>query len=170
MNKTLYALSQQCGALLLKRHWKLSTAESCTGGWIAQSITAVAGSSDWFDMGFVTYSNAAKQKLLKVPASYFEPQAPGAVSEETVLAMAMGALQASGAQFAIATSGIAGPGGGSADKPVGTVWIGWVWQVPGAPLGSLARVQRFTGSREEVRRQTVQSALEGLLKVLQDVA
>ncbi|OGT69800.1 MAG: damage-inducible protein CinA [Gammaproteobacteria bacterium RIFCSPLOWO2_02_FULL_57_10] len=170
MNKTLFALSQQCGALLLQHHWKLATAESCTGGWIAQSITAVAGSSDWFEMGLVTYSNEAKQTLLKVPATYFEPQAPGAVSEETVLAMAMGALQASGAQFAIATSGVAGPGGGSADKPVGTVWIGWVWQVPGAPLGSLARVQRFAGDRESVRRQTVQAALEGLLEVLRQAA
>lgn len=168
MNKTLHTLSQQCGALLLQHHWKLSTAESCTGGWISQCITAVAGSSDWFEMGFVTYSNEAKQKLLHVPATYFEPEAPGAVSEETVLAMAMGALQSSGAQFAVATSGIAGPGGGNADKPVGTVWIGWVWQLPGAPLGSLARVQRFAGDREAVRRQTVQIALEGLLQVLQD--
>ena len=170
MNKTLHALSQQCGALLLQHHWKVSTAESCTGGWISHCITAVAGSSDWFEMGFVTYSNAAKQRLLNVPDTYFEPQAPGAVSEETVLAMAAGALHTSGAQFAIATSGIAGPGGGSADKPVGTVWVGWVWQLPGAPLRSLARAHGFAGDREAVRRQTVQTALEGLLEVLQKTA
>ncbi|MDP1932425.1 MAG: CinA family protein [Gammaproteobacteria bacterium] len=168
MNKVLYNLSEQCGALLLQHHWQLTTAESCTGGWIARSITAVAGSSEWFETGLVTYSDAAKQKLLNVPAEYFEPGACGAVSEETVIAMAFGALRVSGAQFAVATSGIAGPGGGNAHKPVGTVWIGWATQLPGTSVRSLARVQRFGGDRESVRRQTVQAALEGLLQQLRE--
>lgn len=167
MNKTLLSLSRQCGELLLQQHCKVTTAESCTGGWIAQCITAVAGSSDWFETGFITYSNQAKQQLLQVPVQCFEgPQAPGAVSEETVLAMARGALQAAGAQYAVATSGVAGPGGGTPGKPVGTVWIAWAWRA-GDTVESLARVQRFTGDRESVRKQSVQAALEGLLALLQ---
>lgn len=168
VNKSILALSRQCGALLLQQGARVSSAESCTGGWVAQAITAVAGSSDWFDVGFVTYSNLAKQQVLQVPAELLEgPQAPGAVSRETVLAMAVGALQRSGARYAIATSGVAGPGGGSPAKPVGTVWIGWAWQVPGAPqVHSTALVQRFAGDREAVRRQSVIAALEGLLTLL----
>lgn len=167
MNKTLLSLSRQCGELLLQHHCKVTTAESCTGGWIAQCITAVAGSSGWFETGFVTYSNQAKQRLLQVPVQCFEgPQAPGAVSEEAVLAMARGALQAAGAQYAVATSGVAGPDGGTASKPIGTVWIGWAWRT-GDVVESLARVQRFTGDRESVRKQSVQAALEGLLALLQ---
>ncbi|MES3006267.1 MAG: nicotinamide-nucleotide amidohydrolase family protein [Pseudomonadota bacterium] len=167
MNKTLLSLSRQCGELLLQQRCKVSTAESCTGGWIAQCITAVAGSSDWFETGFVTYSNQAKQQLLGVPVECFEgSNVPGAVSEETVLAMARGALQVAGAQYAVATSGVAGPGGGTPGKPVGTVWIGWAWR-EGDTVKSLARVQRFTGDREAVRKQSVQAALEGLLALLQ---
>ena len=167
MNKTLLSLSRQCGELLLQQHCKVTTAESCTGGWIAQCITAVAGSSDWFETGFVTYSNQAKQQLLGVPVECFEgSKAPGAVSEETVLAMARGALQAAGAHYAVATSGVAGPGGGTPGKPVGTVWIAWAWRT-GDVVESFARVQRFTGDREAVRKQSVQAALEGLLALLQ---
>ena len=167
MNKTLLSLSRQCGELLLQHHCKVTTAESCTGGWIAQCITAVAGSSEWFETGFVTYSNQAKQQLLAVPVSHFEgPRAPGAVSEETVLAMARGALQSTGAQYAVSTSGVAGPDGGTPGKPVGTVWIGWAWR-KGDAVESLATVQRFTGDREAVRKQSVQAALEGLLALLQ---
>lgn len=167
MNKTLLALSRQCGELLLQHHCKVTTAESCTGGWIAQCITAVAGSSEWFETGFVTYSNQAKQQRLNVPVTCFEgPKAPGAVSEETVLAMARGALQAAGAQYAVSTSGVAGPGGGTPGKPVGTVWIGWAWR-SGNAIESFARVQRFTGDRESVRKQSVQATLEGLLALLQ---
>lgn len=168
MNKTLLSLSRQCGELLLEQGCRVTTAESCTGGWVAQAITAVAGSSEWFDCGFVTYSNAAKQQHLQVPAAYFEgPGAPGAVSRETVVAMARGALLAAGAHFAVATSGIAGPGGGDAAKPVGTVWIGWAWRRPGqAEIQTMALVQRFSGDREAVRRQSVQAALEGLLQLL----
>jgi nicotinamide-nucleotide amidase len=172
VNKSILVLSRQCGELLRQQGARVSTAESCTGGWLAQAITAVAGSSDWFDVGFVTYSDLAKQQVLQVPSVLFEgAQAPGAVSRETVLAMAEGALQRSGAQYAIATSGIAGPGGGSAAKPVGTVWIGWAWQRPGAQaVHSTALVQRFTGDRESVRRQSVIAALEGLLTLLRDPA
>ncbi len=166
MNKTLLSLSRQCGELLLQQHCKVTTAESCTGGWIAQCITAVAGSSDWFETGFVTYSNRAKQQLLGVPVECFEgTKAPGAVSEETVLAMARGALQSAGADYAVATSGVAGPGGGTPGKPVGTVWIAWAWRT-GEVVESIARVQRFTGDREAVRKQSVQAALEGLLAQL----
>lgn len=167
MNKTLLSLSRQCGELLLQQQCKVTTAESCTGGWVAQCITAVAGSSDWFETGFITYSNQSKQQLLGVPVACFDgPRAPGAVSEETVLAMARGALQAAEAQYAVATSGVAGPGGGTPGKPVGTVWIAWAWRT-GEVVESIARVQRFTGDREAVRKQSVQAALEGLLARLQ---
>lgn len=140
----------------------MATAESCTGGWIAQSLTALAGSSAWFDTGFVTYSNAAKQRLLNVPAVYFVTGGPGAVSEETVLAMTAGAIANSEASSAVAVSGIAGPDGGSEDKPVGTVWI--AWQVDEQ---ADARCFHFDGDREAVRLATVEEALSGLLERLQ---
>ena len=139
----------------------MATAESCTGGWISQSLTALAGSSNWFDTGFVTYSNDAKQKLLEVPASFFEFDGPGAVSEETVLAMTQGALNNSRANVAVAVSGIAGPDGGTDEKPVGTVWIAWQWEAK-----SLARCFQFSGDREAVRLATVIAALEGTLSLL----
>lgn len=168
MNDTLYNLSQQIGDRLLCKSWQVSTAESCTGGWVARCITDIPGSSQWFESGFVTYSNAAKQRQLQVPLSYFTGQgAPGAVSAETVTAMAKGALAASGAQFAVATSGIAGPGGGSIDKPVGTVWIAWAWNLGVDNADCIAQVQLFKGDREAVRESTVQAALTGLLKLLE---
>jgi nicotinamide-nucleotide amidase len=123
-SETIERLAYELGHCLQRRGWYLATAESCTGGWIAQAMTSIAGSSGWFDRGFVTYSNAAKQELLDVPQETLEQY--GAVSEQTVLAMARGVLVHSHAQVAIATSGIAGPGGGSPDKPVGTVWIAYV--------------------------------------------
>ena len=143
---------------LLKANLIMATAESCTGGGIAQAITAQAGSSGWFDSGFVTYSNQAKQSMLDVPAVFFEPDGPGAVSEETVRAMVTGALRKSGADLAVAVSGVAGPGGGSASKPVGTVWIAW-------QLGADARARHFlfSGDREAVRQATILEALSGLL-------
>lgn len=166
MDNTFLLLSRQIGEALRGQHWHLCTAESCTGGWLARCITDVPGSSEWFGSGYVTYSNDAKQKMLGVPAQYFDgPDAPGAVSAETVTAMAEGALLASGAQFAVATSGIAGPGGGTAAKPVGTVWIAWAWSLDGGKtLESLAQVQRFAGDRHAVRQQTVAAALEGMLQ------
>jgi nicotinamide-nucleotide amidase len=138
----------------------LVTAESCTGGWIAKTVTDIAGSSDWFDCGMVAYSYEAKQAMLGVRPETLEQQ--GAVSRETAIEMVSGALVHSGAGVAVAVTGIAGPGGGSPDKPVGTVWIGWKRR------GGYARAQvfHFEGDREAVRRQTVAAALEGLDELL----
>ncbi|WP_442682075.1 CinA family protein [Stenotrophomonas sp. JC08] len=132
------------------------TAESCTGGWIAKAMTGVAGSSEWFDSGMVAYSYEAKQALLGVSPQTLERE--GAVSRETVIEMVSGALVRSGASVAVAVTGIAGPGGGSADKPVGTVWIGWKRR------GGYTRSElfHFDGDRDAVRRQTVAAALLGL--------
>ncbi len=145
---------------LKQMDWKLATAESCTGGMIAACCTDVAGSSDWFERGFVTYSNAAKTEMLGVDAALINRV--GAVSEEVVRAMVQGALQHSTAQVAVAVTGVAGPGGGSAAKPVGMVWFGWA--IPGAVF---SEVRHFTGDRTQVRAATVQHALQrlaGLLK------
>ncbi len=159
---SLQSLAARVGEHLLARDLRLATAESCTGGWVAQAATAVAGSSAWFDCGFVTYSNAAKQGLLAVPARLLELGGPGAVSEETVLAMTAGAIGNSQAQVAVAVSGIAGPDGGSAEKPVGTVWIGWQW-------GRRRRARKFLfdGDRSAVREAAVRAALEGLREMLE---
>jgi len=154
-------LVQQLADKLLARKLIISTAESCTGGWISQSLTALAGSSAWFDSGFVTYSNESKQCLLDVPESFFAIDGPGAVSEETVLAMTAGAIKNSRANLAVAVSGIAGPAGGSEEKPVGTVWIAWQWEKK-----SLARCFHFNGDRESVRLATVLAALEGSLLLI----
>ena len=151
-----------CAALaetLLARQWMLTTAESCTGGLIAASCTDLAGSSQWFERGFVTYSNAAKTSQLGVNADLIARE--GAVSEAVVRAMATGALSHSLAQVAVAVTGVAGPGGGSAAKPVGTVWLCWAW-----PGGLVSECQHFTGDRATVRASTVQHALERLLKLL----
>lgn len=146
---------------LLAKKLIMATAESCTGGWVAESLTALAGSSNWFDTGFVTYSNNAKQHLLEVPSSYFEYDGPGAVSEEVVLAMASGAIKNSRANVAVAVSGIAGPDGDSAGKPVGTVWIAWQWEGE-----TLSRCFCFNGEREAVRLAAVIAALEGTLTLV----
>ena len=138
----------------------LVTAESCTGGWIAKSLTDIAGSSDWFDCGMVVYRYEAKQGLLGVRPQTLEEH--GAVSRETAIEMVSGALVHSGASVAVAVTGIAGPGGGSPDKPVGTVWIAWKRR------GGYARAQvfHFDGDREAVRRQTVGQALAGIAELL----
>lgn len=156
----LQTLAQRLGEVLAARGWRLTLAESCTGGWIAKAVTDIAGSSGWFERGFVTYSNEAKQELLGVDAELIG--AHGAVSEPVALAMARGALAHSRADVAAAVSGIAGPGGGSADKPVGTVCFGWA--LPGGKLLSERRL--FSGDREEIRRRTVAHALERLLAEL----
>lgn len=157
--QTLNNIAARVGVILLGQGHKLTTAESCTGGWIAQTLTAVPGSSAWFDAGFVTYSNAMKHRILKVPMAYLHgPQAPGAVSEQAALAMACGARQLAEADWSVATTGIAGPGGAVPGKPVGLVWIAWA-----SAQGCCASVFNFTGSRDEVRRQSVMAALEGLL-------
>ena len=144
------------------RDIKLATAESCTGGWIAKALTDLSGSSAWFDGGVVSYSNEAKASLLGVRRDTLERH--GAVSEETALEMVSGVLDRFGAGVAVAVTGIAGPTGGTPDKPVGTVWIGWKRQ--GAE--ARARLFHFDGDREAVRRQTVAAALSGIHEMLTD--
>jgi nicotinamide-nucleotide amidase len=155
----LRVLAESLGERLRGSHDRLVTAESCTGGWIAKTVTDVAGSSDWFDCGMAAYSYEAKQALLGVSPQTLETQ--GAVSRETAIEMVSGALVNSGASVAVAVTGIAGPGGGTADKPVGTVWIAWKRR-GGYPQ---AEVFHFEGDRETVRRQTVAAALEGLARL-----
>ena len=152
----LQALAGTTGARLREARLTLVTAESCTGGWIAKVVTDIAGSSEWFDCGLATYSYEAKQALLGVRPETLEAQ--GAVSRETVLEMVSGALVHSGAGVAVAVTGIAGPGGGTTDKPVGTVWIAWKRR-GGYPR---AEIFHFDGDRDAVRRQTVAAALHGL--------
>ena len=148
-------LAAAVGAAAQERGWHLVTAESCTGGWIAKVITDLPGSSRWFERGLVTYSNEAKETLLKVDPGLIE--AHGAVSLPVAMAMALGALKQSRAQAAVAVTGIAGPGGGSTDKPVGTVCFGWATrQIHWADRA------HFQGDRETVRRQSVARALRGL--------
>ena len=146
--------------LMLKNQWMLATAESCTGGLIAAECTSLAGSSAWFERGFVSYSNAAKTELLGVEAGLIAQH--GAVSEPVVRAMVQGALRHSHATVAVAVTGVAGPSGGSADKPVGTVWFGWA-----TPNGVHTAVQHFSGDRSAVRAATVAHALDRLAVLLQ---
>ena len=152
-------LAQQVAAALQARGLRIVTAESCTGGWVSMALTAVAGSSDWFERGYVTYSNAAKRDDLGVQEETLRRH--GAVSEETAREMATGALKRGGGQVALAITGIAGPTGGSAAKPVGTVCFAWAH---GSRISSETR--RFDGDRESVRRQSVLHCLQGLLQLL----
>jgi len=156
----LKQLATQLGDALLRCGWKVAVAESCTGGWVAKCLTDIAGSSAWFDRGFVTYSNAAKREMLGVSGEILDTA--GAVSERTVLAMAAGVLVHSEADLALAISGIAGPGGAVPGKPVGTVCFAW------AKKGGLQQVdtKHFSGDREAVRRQSVAYGLRGLIDVL----
>lgn len=156
----LTALAVQLGQALGRAGWQLATAESCTGGWVGHVITSVSGSSNWYDRGFVTYSESAKQEMLGVPADLLKEH--GAVSESTARAMAEGALTHSHAHVALAITGIAGPAGGSERKPVGTVWFAWAGN--GRPTHALH--YRFSGDREAVRRQSVAVALRGMLRLL----
>ena len=156
--QALESLASQVGELLLTNGQRLTTAESCTGGWVAQSLTAIPGSSAWFDRGFVTYSNEAKQEMLGVTAETLRIH--GAVSEATAIAMAIGALRHSHADWALAITGIAGPSGGSPEKPVGMVCFGWAG--PDNQLDS--ETSQFSGSRDDIRRQSVNHALQGLLQ------
>jgi nicotinamide-nucleotide amidase len=157
VERDLSDLSAEIGAACLAHHIRLATAESCTGGWAAQVITHTAGSSEWFDRGFVTYSNAAKNEQLGVPPETLTQC--GAVSLETAAAMASGAIKNSNALFSISITGIAGPTGGSLDKPVGTVCFGWCRKDGEA----VTETQHFTGDRETIRRQAVIHSLRGLL-------
>ena len=153
------ALTRQLAERLLAKGQMLVAAESCTGGMIAATCTDLAGSSAWFERGFVTYSNASKTELLGVPAALIAEY--GAVSEPVVRAMAQGALQHSHAQVAVAVTGVAGPGGGSAGKPVGSVWFGWA-----TPAGVVTQLCHFEGDRHQVRQASVQHALQRLAELL----
>ena len=152
----LEALAVKLGQVLVARSWRVAAAESCTGGWIAKSITDVPGSSGWFEGGVVSYSNAAKSLFLSVPAAVLARD--GAVSEAAVRAMAEGVRRRLGVDLAVAVSGIAGPDGGSAEKPVGTVWLAWA-----TPSGTTAERFVFAGDRAAVRAQSVAVALERLV-------
>ncbi len=158
---TLFDLALRLGSALKSRGLLLASAESCTGGWIGQAVTAVSGSSEWYDRGFIAYSNDAKLDLLGVSAETLARA--GAVSEAAAREMARGALARSRAQLAVAVSGVAGPTGGTPAKPVGTVCIAWARQ--GIEPYSVTR--HFHGDREAVRRQTVAAALGGLLDLAQ---
>jgi nicotinamide-nucleotide amidase len=156
MDNELFELAQQLGLLLKSKEKKIATAESCTGGWIAQIITEVPGSSAWFDRGFVTYSNAAKIQMLGVSPETLEQF--GAVSAQTATEMVNGALARSDADCAIAVTGIAGPEGGSAEKPVGTVFIAWGIKNQDVKVV----LKQLIGNRHEIRRQTVKMAITGV--------
>ncbi|MEA3278538.1 MAG: nicotinamide-nucleotide amidase [Pseudomonadota bacterium] len=160
MSESLDRLARELGRHIRAQNLQLAIAESCTGGWVAKVVTDIPGSSDWFDRGFVTYSDDAKREMLDVSPDSIAVH--GAVSAEVVCAMAQGALAHSKAGVAVAVSGIAGPGGGSEEKPVGTVFFAWV-RKGREPLTQ--RVQ-FAGNREEVRHQSVRLALERLLELL----
>ena len=160
-DRDLYQLAEQLGHALRTAGWRVATAESCTAGWIAKVLTDVPGSSAWVECGYVTYSNAAKIRDLAVPAAVIE--AHGAVSEATVREMASGAQRASGADIVVAVSGIAGPDGGSPDKPVGTVWFAVAARSLREPD---CGVQHFPGNRDAVRRQAVAHALRRVMAVL----
>jgi nicotinamide-nucleotide amidase len=159
MNADLLALVNELATRLRGRGWTMASAESCTGGLIAAACTELSGSSDWFERGFVTYSNAAKTDSLGVPAALIAEH--GAVSEPVARAMAVGAVAHSAAHCALSVTGVAGPTGGSADKPVGTVWFGW-----STPAGVATEHRRFGGDRAAIRAQAVRHALAGLLQRL----
>jgi nicotinamide-nucleotide amidase len=154
-DETLAALARRAGEALLARGWQAATAESCTGGWVAKALTDVPGSSQWFGTGFVTYADAAKARELGVAEELLAEH--GAVSEAVACALATGARQRAEVDAAVAVTGIAGPGGGSAEKPVGTVWFAWAY-----PDGLASEQRHFAGGRDAVRRFAVAHALEGL--------
>ena len=155
-------LAQQVGVALRQHSMTLVTAESCTGGGVAQAVTMISGSSAWFDRGFVTYSNASKEEMLGVSPDTLEMH--GAVSEQTVREMAEGALQYSRAQVAVSVSGVAGPTGGSPEKPVGMVWFAW-----GTSESVRAECHHFSGDRDAIRAKSVQIALQGVLNILNTI-
>ena len=156
----LQQLAVQLSDKLLARGWMVATAESCTGGWVAQLLTSLPGSSAWYERGFITYANAAKTEMLGVPVATLETF--GAVSEETACAMATGALAHSHAQASLAITGIAGPGGGTPQKPVGMVCYGWAF-TDGTVISSNCRL---SGDREEIRSRAAAAALRGLIDLI----
>lgn len=160
-NDEITRLSIEVGKALIEKKCTLTTAESCTGGWIAKVITDIAGSSEYYHRGFVTYSNEAKHEMIGVDESTLSQH--GAVSEEVVCQMALGALKAAKADFAISVSGIAGPGGGSADKPVGLVWFGFACK-NASGTHVIAKHCIFSGNREQVRAESVIFSLKSIYK------
>jgi len=164
----IHALAREVGALLVAQGLKLVTAESCTAGGVAYAVTQIAGSSGWFAQGMIVYSNEAKQRMLAVPAAFLRDY--GAVSEPVAKAMALGALRKSAAQLAVAVTGIAGPGGGSAAKPVGTVCFAWALRrAPSAsPLAQTA-TRHFAGDRAAVRTCAIIESLDGLVRLVRVV-
>ena len=161
-DRVLFGLASRVGRQLLRQGRVVTTAESCTGGWIAKALTDVPGSSQWFGEGFVTYSNEAKARTLGVSRSVLERH--GAVSEAAAIAMAEGALGRAGADLSVAVTGIAGPDGAVPGKPVGTVWFSWAERRGGGRVRVTAERRNFRGDREAVRRKTVEAALRGLLR------
>jgi len=159
-DEELHQLATELGEKLIARGWMLATAESCTGGWVGQLLTSLPGCSHWYERGFITYANAAKVEMLDVPEEVLATH--GAVSEPTAAAMAAGALKHSHAQATLAISGIAGPGGGTAQKPVGLVCYGWAL-ADGTVMSSTCRLD---GDREEIRSRAVAAALRGLIELL----
>ena len=157
---SLVSLVRDIGQKLHSHHLQLVTAESCTGGWIAQTATSIPGSSEWFWGAYVTYTNATKTRMLGVPEPLLNKY--GAVSEQVALSMVEGALKHSDAGMAVSVTGLAGPGGGSDDMPVGTVWIGWQRRGNAA----VATCHQFAGDRHAVRRAAVEAALEGIKKLI----
>jgi nicotinamide-nucleotide amidase len=156
----IYSLSELVGKQLLARNWRVATAESCTGGGIAAAITKIAGSSAWFEYGIVSYADTAKEKLLHVNVKDLEKH--GAVSEVIVVQMAKGMLAVSGADIAVAVSGIAGPSGGSIEKPVGSVWFAWAL----ADGRVSAQYFCFVGQRNDIQQQSIAEGLRGLIALL----
>ncbi|MGL4204901.1 MAG: CinA family protein [Aeromonadaceae bacterium] len=165
MQESIEALAVHLGLALKGRGWMASTAESCTGGGVAYAITEVPGSSAWFDRSFITYSNEAKQQMLGVDEALLATH--GAVSEPVVQAMALGALRHSQAQLSVAISGVAGPQGGSPDKPVGTVWMAWACGEKSEQAVVNSHCFHFTGERGAVREQAILAALQGMCKLIQ---
>ena len=159
-------LTQTLASILIARNWKIALAESCTGGLVCATLTDLAGSSQWFERGFITYSNEAKTECLGVPANLIESY--GAVSEEVAFAMADGALQASSANVAISITGIAGPSGGSPEKPVGTVCFGWAIENSSTESRVICNTIHFDGDRNAVREQAKDYALAELIALLRN--
>jgi len=160
MDSQLEQLVRQIAELLVRHGLYLTTAESCTGGGVAQALTSMPGSSNWFERGFVTYSNRSKEEMLGVPDELLQQY--GAVSEQTVRVMAEGALRHSHSQISLAVTGIAGPGGAVLEKPVGTIWLAW------AALGreTCCQLEHFPGNREQICTQAIMASLQGVLDVL----
>ncbi len=163
MNSSITSLTQQLAQTLLAKGFKIALAESCTGGLLAAQLTSLAGSSDWFERGFITYSNQAKEESIGVPKEAIERY--GAVSEEVAKAMAEGVLKNSLAQVSVAITGIAGPGGGSANKPVGMVCFAWGIQVDDQ-IQTRSQTKQFSGDRQSIREQACVYAIESLLEQL----